>query len=414
MKPTETQAALVATFVLLSIYSRCALSQAVSASASASVPAASSLSDASTSVQQPLGGIAGLMPGVALSSPEADPYVAPLLAATVPLLRNNPQLYHPNDVESFVAGIGALAPSRFLKQRSSDYNRASNLVLQTLAWRNRVGLPYLEARNFPCDLFRMGLIFEQPVTALSQSNPIIWLRLGALGSIIRHLERFTPSRVMSAAVHGPSSGWHKVRRMFMRADNRVLRDSVKAAHKPMVRSLSANNEPTVMHVLNSIAWWLNEWVLRNPDKKATLIMDFENTDYALASWTVGDFLVKLDDYFPDLFDQVIGFRYKAKIWSLHSAISMFTRIFKSKFASSLETDLKLRFIRPEQEILNLMPRDANGFMLPEHITGSCVAPIYPPPVGCSEEHKPGGLYDPHFWQELHNEFYFTCKVPGMQ
>lgn len=409
MKSTSTLVALAATLVLLIINSNYTLAQSAS-----SASTASGHDGHPQGVPQPHGGVAVPVPGGAGSlSPEADPYTAPLLAATVPLLRNNPNLYHPNDVDNFVAGIGALDPARFLRQRSSDYNRASDLVLKTLAWRQRVGLPYLEARNFPCDLFKMGLIFEQPGGEIG-GNPIIWLRLGALGSIIRHLERLTPGRLVSAAVNGPSSGWHKVRRMFMRADNRVLRDSVRAANKPLIRSLSVNNEPTVMHVLNGIAWWLDNWVQMNPDRKATFIMDFENTDYALASWTVGDFLVKLDDHFPDLFDQIIGFRYKAKIWSLHSAISMFTRIFKSKFESSPETDLKLRFISPERKILDLMPRNVNGFLLPEHITGSCVAPIYEPPIGCSEEHKPGGLYDPHFWQELHNEFYYTCKVPKLQ
>lgn len=358
----------------------------------------------------------------------------------------NPHLFDAEDVRKFLNDEGSSAANRFLNQRQYNLRRAFGLTKSALKWRKDVGLNKMEASDFPCDLFKLGLIFEHGRAhhqgadgQYVETNPVIWLRLGALGSIVKQLERLTPSRVVSYAYNAPrnliSKARHAVssRRSKRRARRHQQSSQAAAAAavagpavainnnhnnphiQPMIRDMSVGEHDTINQVLKAIAWWIDDWVKRNPeDARATLVLDFENTDFAFASWSIGEFLIKLDDLFPDLFDQIIGFRYKPKLWSLHSPISMFNRIFKSRVSSSPETDRKLKFVTTEPQISAYMPRvDSQGFtMLPAHVSGSCLGPDESKtPAGCQAQATGGnGLYDPNFWQAIHNEFYYSCKA----
>lgn len=352
------------------------------------------------------------------SHPHLHSSAQDLVSMVLPTLKNSPYLYHPVDVDYLLAGKHpSLDLNRFIRQRSNDLSRAAHLVFDTLGWRAKLRLPESSAADFPCDLFKMGLIFEYGVARNIapdgkhvNGSPIIWLRLRALGKMIKYLERLTPTRMTSAIANSPRSAWSKVRKAFSRAPKGVYRQSARDSGKTIVKDLSIRNDDSVMHVLRAIAWWLDEWTRQNRGKKATLIMDFENSDYAFASWTVGDFLVKLDDHFPDLFDQIIGFRYSAKLWSLQSPISMFTRIFKKTVQSAPETDMKLKFIKPDTQIYNILPRHQHGHvMLPPHLAEPCVPNDYPTPAGCANHHQmQNGVYDQHFWHAMHQESYQAC------
>lgn len=343
----------------------------------------------------------------------------------------NPNLFNPDDLQSFLDEKGALGATRFLNQRSQNCRRASKLALSVLKWRKAMFLSEMNADSFPCDLFEMGLIFEsghshdQKVSGeYTETNPVIWIRLGAVGSIVKKLEEFTPNRMISAAYYAPKVAWRKIqdsvshrRQRHLRVSRFERRQARRAAKQSVVKNFSARENESLTHVLRAIAWWLDDWIKRHPSNaKATLVLDFENSDFAFASWSVGEFFVRLDDRFPDLFDQIIGFRYKARVWSLHSPISMLNRIFKSRFSSSPETDRKMRFVDDEPKMGAFMPRvDASGFtLLPEHVSGACLAPDKSKaPAGCDDSgldaNSGSHLYDPNFWQKIYNEFYNTCK-----
>lgn len=331
---------------------------------------------------------------------------------------NDPNLFDPEDVEGFLNDHGVLAAERFLNQRSDNWRRAAGLATSTLTWRKNMGINQLQASDFPCDLFTLGLIFEygRAHHQISdghyvEGNPVIWLRVGALGSVVKHLEKLTPARLLSYGYNAPRDALSYVAKAVSRRTRRRRRDH-RRKNERLIRNYSVKENHSINHILKAIMWWLNDWVLRNPEyAKATLVLDFEGTDFAFASWSIGEFFVKLDDLFPDLFDQIIGFRYKPKLWSLHSPISMFNRIFKSRVASSPETDRKLKFVSTEPQLSMYMPRvDSKGFtMLPEHVSGTCVgSDDTKAPIGCLQE-EAGALFDPTLWRAVHNEFYYSCR-----
>lgn len=342
----------------------------------------------------------------------------------------HPNLYEPDDVDAFLHDDGPLAAERLLRQKGYKWRSASKLALRALRWRKKLQLFHGTASDFPCDLFTLGLIFEyghahhQDANGdYVEGNPVIWIRLGALGSIIKHLERLTPRRVLSFARHTRKSSIRHLRRAERREARREarrvarrggLRGIVRNVKDRIVPNRSLNEHQTINHVLRAIAWWLGDWIRRNPNNaQATLVLDFENTDAAFASWSIGEFFVQLDDFFPDLFDQIIGFRYRPKLWTLHSPISMFVRIFKSRISSSPETDRKLKFVSTEPKISAYIPRvDSQGFtMLPEHVSGTCMGPdSTKAPAGCQQDSTADGLYDPGFWQAIRNEFYYACRT----
>lgn len=342
----------------------------------------------------------------------------------------HPQLFDAADVEVLLSDPHSVYATQFLNQRSGDWRRAFKLAVQTLQWRADMNLNQLQAHMFPCDLFSLGLIFEHGYThhrdetgAYVAGNPVIWIRLGALGSVIKQLEKFTGKRLASFAF----STAHTVA-----SSARVLKDRIIHPHRrplpppplplgvtpPPKRheNLSVKNERTITHVLKSIAWWLEDWQRSHaPGSQATLVLDFESTDFALSSTSISDFLVKLDDHFPDLFDQIIGYRYKYKIKSLHSPLGLLNKIFTSRVKSSPETDRKMKFVNHEPDISAYMPRvDVSGnSMLPDYISGReslCVGPTHAPPAGCQTQlDGSSNLYDPLLWQAVHNEFYQVCK-----
>lgn len=337
--------------------------------------------------------------------------IALLRAGITQEVTAHPELYDAQDIDAFMTDDNI--PVSFLNQRSNDWQRAYKLAVKTLRWRASMGLSQLAPSHFPCDLFRLGLIFEHglsheraPSGEYVLGNRVIWIRLGAIGSVIKHLERFTPKRMLSFTLNTAKSGTS----MLSPRKSRSNRNK-----KPLVQDLSMRNERTVMHVFRSIAWWLENWrITHPPGTRATLVLDFENTDFALASKSAGEFFLGLDEYYPDLFDQIIGFRFKLKIFSIHSPITLANKLFKSRLASSPETDRKLKFVKTEPKISAYIPRvDVNGFsMLPEHVSGYCVSPSRLPPAGCVERTQMVGydeLFDPQLWQAIHNEFYQLCK-----
>jgi hypothetical protein len=337
----------------------------------------------------------------------------------------NPGLFDYKDVEDFMNNQGPVAAHRFLKQRSDRSRRAARLANKVLKWRKALQLNHVSASSFPCDLFTMGLIFEfgrahapTPTGEYIETNPVIWIRLGALGGIIKQLELPTPERLVSYAVNAPRAALRRARESvssFRQRHHRVSRGEQRrlrhASRGSVFRDLSVSANATLMHVLRAIAWWLDNWARSHPRTQATLVLDFENTDFAFASWSASEFFVQLDDMFPNLFDRIIGFRYKAKLWSLSSPISMLNRIFKSRFSSSPETDRKLRFVDEPAKISAYMPRvDENGYtMLPEHVSGVCMGPDHSKaPQGCQPEATASPLFEPSLWRAIYNEFYHNC------
>lgn len=352
----------------------------------------------------------------------------------------NPSFYDQADVDNLLLDPRSVYATQFINQRSGDWRRAYKLALQTLKWRARLGVSHLEAHMFPCDLFSLGLIFESGYThnrdeagAYVTGNPVIWIRLGALGSIINQLEKFTGRRLASFAVstvHSVANSARTLKDRLIHPHRRGLLhphtappptslDGLGVHSPPPPRrheNLSVKNERTITHVIKSIAWWLEDWQRSHaPGAQATLVLDFESTDFAFASHSISEFLIKLDDHFPDLFDQIIGYRYKYKLKSIHSPISLMNRIFSARVKSSPETDRKLKFVRHEADISAYMPRvDVSGAsMLPDYISGKeslCMGPTHVPPAGCQAQLDGSGvLYDPQLWQAIHNEFYQVCK-----
>jgi len=421
-------------FAVVVVCSSLTIQQAVEASV-ASASASASVSSTGENGMQP--GYYGF-PAVSANPNQQAPIVQDhplnqLKQKLVNLANENPTLFDRQDVEDFLNDVGSCAANRFLNQRQGNVRRAFGLTKSALKWRNDIGLNRLRAEDFPCDLFKLGLIFEHGRAhhqaadgRYVETNPIIWLRLGALGSVVKQLERFTPSRLVSYAYNAPRTAIvrasHSIRSRTRRMNNRVRSGGASRRSnyyiRPMIANMSVKENQTINHVLKAIAWWLNDWVNRNPESaRATLVLDFEDSDFAFASWSIGEFIIKLDDLFPDLFDQIIGFRYKPKLWSLHSPISMFNRIFKSRISSSRETDMKLKFVTKEPQISAYMPRvDSQGYtMLPAHVSSTCLGPDdSKAPAGCQPEEagEVGGtaLYDPNFWAAIRNEFYYSCKA----
>ena len=356
---------------------------------------------------------------------------------------SNPGYFDPKDLENFNTDHGSTSAARFLAQREGNSRRAARLARDALRWRREMGLAHMDASMFPCDLFQLGLIFEHGRAHQVQlngppveTNPVIWIRLGALGRIIKQLERShlyrvasLPWRAKKYAVNSAVESFRgRRRRGHKMARTRNEKFAWKGIHKQraqqrrlerrqkgmeLVSGMSVRDDETMRHIMRAIAWWLDDWVQRNPDSQATLVLDFEDTDLVFGSCTFGQFLVKLDDMFPNLFAQIIGFRYRGKFGKYETPINMLNRIFKSRILSSVETDRKLTFVRSEPDIGMYMPRvDSLGFtMLPEHVSGYCVGPdANKAPANCAESTEDdNGLYDPTFWNAIHEEFYYVCK-----
>lgn len=334
----------------------------------------------------------------------------------------NPKIYDYRDLQEFLEEDEGHYVGKFLKQRSNHVGRAYKLAWQTLRWRHKMALRNLGPQDFPCDLFELGLIFESGVAHHKEANgqyikgnPVIWIRLGALGGIVKERkEKFSAKRMWSSVYHSVKTAGSKTKTTTQKTFRQAT-SAPGAARGPLVESMSVKDDKTMTHIERAIAWWLENWrQTHGPDAKATLVLDFENTDFAFSSWTMGEFFISLDDYFPDMFDQIIGFRYKPSLWSLHSPISMFNRIFKSRFSSSPETDRKLRFLSQEHQIGSYIPRvDQQGFtLLPDHVSGNCVGPVHRAPAGCQRDTRPlveAGLIDQGTWSAVSEEFYNICK-----
>lgn len=336
----------------------------------------------------------------------------------------HPHLYDSEDIEIFFNSDRGQTASNFLIQRDGDWKKAYRSAVKTLRWRAMNRIAKLDASDFPCDLYSLGFITEHGLTRpvaksdkiVIPSEPIIWIRLGALGNIVKHLERYSPRKMAATTWNSLEKARSKLLSWTSwRRRQGLVQEHGLRTYQFEDRSLSRN--PTIQHALKSIAWWLDNWRSTNtPGAKATLVIDMENTDFAFSSKSVANFFIGLDEKFPNLFDQILLYRYRFKSTSLiHSPVSMINRIFRTRVSSSMATFNKIRIIRHESDINSYMPRvDSNGHsLLPDFVSGDCSGPIYEKPIGCHEDSRQlalqKGMYDGDLWTSIYNKFYQMCK-----
>lgn len=319
-------------------------------------------------------------------------------------------IYDRDDIEMFFNGDRGSTAEKFLLQAQNDWRRAYKLAVQTLRWRAHNGISHLRASDFPCNLFNLGLIFEEGTSR--SGRPVIWIRLAALGSVVKYMERIDPRTLLRRAppyaLNKASSLWAKAR--YLLSSSR--RDGLVQTERkvPFVEPYSMSRKGGINHVLKSIVWWLDEWQKEHDaHEDATLVLDFENTDYAFSSEVLAGFFLKLDDRFPTMFDRVIMYRYRPHITSMHSPISALNLLVRSHLRSSMTTFSKLSSVRHEADISKYIARvDVDGkLLLPKYINGECVGPIYEKPDGCLED-STASTYASTY-TDIYNQFYQLCK-----
>lgn len=300
-------------------------------------------------------------------------------------------LYDRSDVDRILSDEYSVM--KYLHQRNYDPKRAYKLAVDNLRWRAKNGISGLSAADFPCDLFSQGLIFEsgqysheydKRTRTYVQGGQVIWIRLKTLGNLVKELESLSPARLATSTYNAARKATRKIKKDTKRMFG--YRDHVQ--RPPIMSSRSVENDSTIQLILKSIVWWLDDWEQRHPPgTQATLVLDFEDSADAFSSFTIGEFFIKLDDLFPAMFDRIIGFRFKVSFWSVKDKLSMFNRIFKSRFVSSVETDRKLKFVSRKPQLSKYMPSvDERGFsMLPPHVSGIYDRPLYQVPYGCQAE-----------------------------
>lgn len=321
------------------------------------------------------------------------------------------------DLDNFFSNQGATSAIRFLNQRSCDYNSAVAIAKEVFKWRLEMNLDAMDASKFPCDLFKKGLIFEGGQKT-REGGPVIWIRLGAIGNIIHRLERARPNAAVmagaTAAFRGISfknplkGGTAGVKLAF-----RDTGSKKKPTHESPTGYKSMEDNKTIKHIMRAICWWLDNWIVQNPNSQATLVLDFENIDKAFLSASFTDFHTNLDVNFPNLFDRVIRYRHGQKLRHLLRRPVEFGNRVTSTLLSSAETDTKLKSLLYEVEIDSYIRRvDDNGFsLLPQHVSGKCAEPderLAPPNCQKSTEDN-SELYDRDVWLAVVEEFSRICK-----
>lgn len=268
-----------------------------------------------------------------------------------------------NDVKNLLEGPNSLVV-RYLNQREHNVDKAVSLAKSVLKWRKSINLNSMQVDPILCDLYGKGLIFEQNVKA---QNPIVWIRLGMLSNIIDKLH--------TAKLPDLSP--------------RTLKNLARGSLKITGNSASTENY-LVKTILNAIAWWLNDWDSRNLDAKTILVLDFENSKSIFGnSISVGEFLMKLDDKFPDLFKKVIHFREEPSTTLIdkhitNTVVSKLNRLVQSKITSRVVNDKTLIANRIDE----LVPMIGTGHLkgesqVPDHVFGKCVSRLYNLPRVCS-------------------------------
>lgn len=306
------------------------------------------------------------------------------------------------DIEDLMHGPGRLL-QRYLIQRDFDIPKTRDLIINVLAWRKKMAINQLDGREIACELFRLGFIFEQKSaqTGRESANPVIWIRLGALGEAVKAIKsrrHSSPIKALTsdvkmvkttarkifdgAARRGPSK---RLARMVASGDGgaQIKDDSTDP------RSLA--NDATLQLLLRSIAWWINDWDQHHPLSKATLLLDFEESDTVFSSSSIGSFLIQLDDRFPDLFEKIIAFRYATPATCfLKNQVSYLNRVFLSRVAASDKTFKKISFIGHKDEVQKYISdqrvKGAND--IPEHVLKTCTHRSYPLPQSCSAPSSP--------------------------
>lgn len=288
---------------------------------------------------------------------------------------------------------------RYLNQRNFDLAQTRELILNVLHWRKRFAINQLYGRQHACDLFNSGLIFEQKLTQTKKESAkaVIWIRLGALGEAIKTLKEnghFSKRKALSSEMNMAKQTVKKLVEVGKKNIGKKAHEH-KEIGQPMLddkqpdpRSLI--NDSSLQFILHSIAWWINDWDHHHPTSKATLVLDFENSNGAFSSSSIGSFLIQLDDRFPDLFDQIIAFRYAPPLtWSLREKVGMLNRLFLSRVAASDKTNTKIKFVGHKDEVEKYISDQRFKGMndIPEHVLKTCTRRSYPLPEACPVNYR---------------------------
>lgn len=360
--------------------------------------------------------------------PLIDQYVPPehmvsyLREMIVQEVNRRPDLYDPVDIKNVVESSNEWHARRFLEQRSYDLGRAYQLAIKTLRWRRKYELSSLRPENFPCDIFALGLIFEHGVSndIIHEGQrfpgvPVIWLRMGALGRVVKKLESYSPKRIVANYARSMYSLAKGTIKFLDKFHGRQPHDFEKP-EVTLTKNGAAADHPAINFILRAIAWWIQDWEQRhNYESDAILLIDFENHGGVFSSFSVMDFVVGLDDRFPGLFDQIIGFRHKTNLLSLHAPAQLHNKVLGSRILSSMETDSKLRYASSRNELAQYIPIATfhEGIdLLPEHVRGDCAGFYKDVPLGCNHDviqFEMNAPFDVRVLQEVKTEFYNRCE-----
>lgn len=278
---------------------------------------------------------------------------------------------------------------RFLKQNNSDVIMATKFAVESIKWRLQMNIMGQEAPIL-CPLFRHGLIFEQRRNQMNEESdkPVIWIRLGSFSEAVRKYSRFTLPEAITPTI--------RTAKKLLRITNDKLRKFVfnREGSKPDSKWKSAvenlnldsralSNKPDIKLVLSSIAWWINEWDQKHPTMKATLVMDFENSASVLSSSSLSDFFMRLDNYFPDLFEKIIFYRYSHGLMSVYGHMGDFNMTLQ-RSALTPQSRAKVEMVENEEELRKFIASGKiKGFTdIPGHAQEHCIRETFNEPDIC--------------------------------
>lgn len=286
---------------------------------------------------------------------------------------------------------------RFLKQRGANIQEAAKLAVESIIWRQRLDLSN-RTYNILCGMLQSGLIFEQKILMTRQEarRPVIWIRLGALSNAVKSRESIiSPKKAIKANLRVVRKALKRGRDLTNeilsgeRGDQRNYSSSLSQSSNDPISTLTSDwqslaNQSDFRTVLRTIAWWLDNWDRTHPWTRATLILDLENTYSALTSASISEFIFKLDDYFPDLFEKIVVYRYKVDLLSVKGQISTFNSYF---IPQTLSKQTREKLVRVNNEV-DLEPYISSDIIkgkinLPVHAQRNCSRqPAYPLPEQC--------------------------------
>lgn len=309
--------------------------------------------------------------------------------------KSKPTLFDEQDMNQILRGSNRLL-MRYLNQRDFDVGQAHKLAVNVLYWRNKIQIHKPRMASIACDLYKDGLIFEQKVTPLihgesSPQKPVIWIRLGALGEAVQALKsnaHFSARKAITAKKNVAKLSLNKILDVAKKTASRHAHEPHEISEVELKHDYDPTalmNDASLNLVLTSIAWWLNDWDIKHPEQKANLVLDFEGNNSAFGSSSIGTFFIQLDDRFPDLFDQIIAYRYEPPTsWTLPHKVGYLNRIFFSKVAASDKTNKKIKFVEKKADVETYISdqRSKGTNDIPEHVLKTCVRRSYQVPEFC--------------------------------